>query len=94
MSRAELRVAVDVGSKKHHVAIAGSDGRLLDEFEVAHEKEGFARFFSRVETVRERLDLPVVVAMEGLGGWAIRREDRAVAEGRHVRRRSRMGSAR
>jgi hypothetical protein len=35
-----------------------------------------------------------VVAMEGLGGWAIRREDRAVAEGRHVRRRSRMGSAR
>jgi uncharacterized protein (UPF0276 family) len=65
MSRAELRVAVDVGSKKHHVAIAGSDGRLLDEFEVAHEKEGFARFFSRVETVRERLDLPVALGPSG-----------------------------
>lgn len=70
MSRAELRVALDIGSKKHHVAIAGSDGRLLDEFEVGHEKEGFARFFNRVETLKERLGLPVVVAMEGLGGWA------------------------
>lgn len=70
MSIAELRVAIDIGSKKHHVAIAGSEGGLLDEFEVVHEKDGFARFFTRVETLRKRLNLPVVVAMEGLGGWA------------------------
>ena len=70
MSMSELRVALDIGSKQHRVGIGSADGRVLEEFEITHDKEGFARFFSRVEVFRERLHLPVVVAMEGLGGWA------------------------
>jgi transposase len=67
---AELRVAVDVGSNRHQVAIGSADGRILDEFEISHDREGFERFFNRIAVFEKRLDLPVVVAMEGLGGWA------------------------
>ena len=70
MSRAELRVALDIGSKGHRVGIGTSDGTILDEFEMNHDREGFDRFFSRVSVFEKRLGLPVVVAMEGLGGWA------------------------
>lgn len=70
MSMAELRVALDIGSKKHRVGIGSADGRVLDEFEITHDKEGFERFFNRVGVIEKRLQLPVVVAMEGLGGWA------------------------
>jgi transposase len=70
MSMSELRVALDIGAKQHRVGIGSADGRVLEEFEMTHDKEGFARFFSRVEVFRKRLELPVVVAMEGLGGWA------------------------
>ena len=70
MSMAELRVALDIGSKKHRVGIGSADGRVLEEFEITHDKEGFERFFSRVAVFEKRLELPVVVAMEGLGGWA------------------------
>ena len=70
MSMAELRVALDIGSKKHRVGIGSADGQVLEEFEITHDKEGFAKFFDRVGTFEKRLALPVVVAMEGLGGWA------------------------
>ena len=70
MSMAELRVAVDIGSNRHQVAIGSADGRILDEFEISHDREGFERFFSRIAVFEKRLELPVVVAMEGLGGWA------------------------
>lgn len=70
MSMAELRVALDIGSKKHRVGIGSVDGRVLEEFDITHDKEGFARFFERVAVFEKRLKLPVVVAMEGLGGWA------------------------
>ncbi len=70
MSMAELRVALDIGSKKHRVGIGSAGGRVLDEFDITHDKEGFARFFGRVAVFEKRLKLPVVVAMEGLGGWA------------------------
>lgn len=70
MSMAELRVALDIGSKKHRVGIGSADGRLLEEFDIRHDKEGFEQFFNRVEAFEKRLALPVVVAMEGLGGWA------------------------
>lgn len=70
MSRAELRVAIDIGSARHHVGIGDSTGRVLEEFEITHDREGFARFFSRVAALESSLHLPVVVAMEGLGGWA------------------------
>jgi transposase len=70
MSMAELRVALDIGCKKHRIAIGTADGRVLEEFDITHDKGGFAYFFRRVETRREELSLHVVVAMEGLGGWA------------------------
>lgn len=70
MSMAELRVALDIGSKKHRVAIGTGEGKLIEEFDITHDKEGFATFFQRVSVLEKRYELPVVMAMEGLGGWA------------------------
>lgn len=70
MSRAELRVAVDIGSGGHRVGIGSGDGRVLEEFDITHDREGFAEFFARIDVLAKRFALPVVVAMEGLGGWA------------------------
>jgi transposase len=67
---AELRVAVDVGSSRHRVGIGSADGRILEEFEISHDRAGFEQFFRRVALHEQRLELPVVVAMEGHGGWA------------------------
>jgi transposase len=70
MSMAELRVALDIGSNRHRVGIGSADGRILEEFDISHDREGFERFFSRIAVFEKRYALPVVVAMEGLGGWA------------------------
>ncbi len=70
MSMAELRVALDIGSKQHRVGIGTADGKILEEFEISHDRKGFDLFFSRIALYEKRLKLPVVVAMEGLGGWA------------------------
>src|SRR5260221_9545506 len=70
MSMAELRVAVDIGSKHHRVGIGTAEGAILEEFEISHDREGFELFFSRILIYEKRLRLPVVVAMEGVGGWA------------------------
>lgn len=70
MSMAELRVALDIGSKQHRVGIGLADGKLLEEFEISHDRKGFEVFFSRISIYEKRLGLPVVVAMEGVGGWA------------------------
>jgi len=64
----QLRVGVDVGSRCHSVAIGLSDGRLLDDFEIPHTKEGFREFFARVEASARRHGAPVAVAMEGYNG--------------------------
>jgi transposase len=74
-----LHVGVDIGSRCHAVAIGLSDGRLLEEFEIAHSAAGFEDFFSRIEAQSERHPYPVVVAMEGYGGHA-RPLDSLVAE--------------
>jgi hypothetical protein len=68
MSERELRVALDIGSKKHRVGIATNDGKIVEEFDITHDRAGFDFFFSRVEARRN--DMSVVVAMEGLNGWA------------------------
>ena len=70
MSMAELRVAMDIGSNRHQVAIGTGDGKIVEEFEITHNREGFELFFSRIADHEKRLNLPVVVAMEGIGGWA------------------------
>lgn len=70
MAMAELRVALDIGSKKHHVGIGTGEGAVLEEFDITHDRDGFEKFFRRVSVHQSRCELPVVVAMEGLGGWA------------------------
>ena len=66
----EIRVSVDVGCYTHHVAIGLSDGKLLDEFEIAHQTEGFEEFFARIERHRRHYGGEVSVAMEGYNGYA------------------------
>jgi hypothetical protein len=64
----QLRVGVDVGAQRHHVAVGLTDGSLLDEFEVPHTAEGFGDFFARIEGHAKRHRFPIAVAMEGYNG--------------------------
>jgi transposase len=66
----ELRVSVDVGSRRHSVAIGLSDGQVLEEFEIRHRPEGFEEFFSRIEKHQKAQGCGVAVAMEGYNGYA------------------------
>ena len=66
----ELRVRVDVGYRRHSVAIGLSNGEMLEEFEIAHRPEGFGEFFSRIEKHQKERDCAVAVAMEGYNGYA------------------------
>ena len=66
----ELRVSVDVGSRRHSVAIGLSDGQVLEEFEITHRPEGFQEFFSRIERHQKAKGCGVAVAMEGYNGYA------------------------
>jgi len=74
-----LCVGIDVGCKAHRVGIARPDGSILEEFDISHSDVGFQEFFRRVEEQKERLSLPVAVAMEGFNGYA-RPFDRLVQE--------------
>ncbi|MDO8369606.1 MAG: IS110 family transposase [Candidatus Nitrotoga sp.] len=65
-----IRVAVDVGSTCHRVAVGLPDGKLLDEFDISHNAGGFKEFFHHIESLEKRHQLPVAVAMEGYNGWA------------------------
>jgi transposase len=66
----ELRVSVDVGYRRHSVAMGLSSGELLEEFEIDHRPEGFQEFFSRIEKHRKTKNCAVAVAMEGYNGHA------------------------
>jgi transposase len=66
----ELRVSVDVGYRRHSVAMGLSSGEVLEEFEIDHRPEGFQDFFSRIEKHRKTKDCTVAVAMEGYNGHA------------------------
>ncbi|MFQ5853810.1 MAG: transposase [Candidatus Binatia bacterium] len=70
MTKATIRVAIDVGSERHWVGVGLSEGQVLEGFSIAHNQEGFEHFFRRVELHRQRLERPVEVAMEGYNGWA------------------------
>jgi transposase len=65
-----LRVSIDVGARQHHVAIGLSSGAVLEEFAIAHQPDGFAHFFARLETHHQHYPGPVAVAMEGYNGHA------------------------
>jgi len=66
----ELRVGVDVGYRRHSVAIGLSNGEVLEEFEIVHRPEGFGEFFSRIEKHQRERGCAVAVAMEGYNGYA------------------------
>lgn len=66
----ELRVSVDVGYRRHSVAMGLSSGEVLEEFEIDHRPEGFQEFFSRIEKHLKKEHCSVAVAMEGYNGYA------------------------
>ena len=66
----ELRVSVDVGYRRHSVAIGLASGEVLEEFEIEHRLEGFEDFFSRIEKHNLKQGYSVSVAMEGYNGYA------------------------
>ena len=66
----ELRISVDVGYRRHSVAMGLSSGEVLEEFEIDHRPEGFQEFFSRIEAQRKKRNCAVSVAMEGYNGHA------------------------
>jgi transposase len=71
MGQAEVRVAIDVGCRQHRVAIGDVRGQVLEEFDLPHTATGIAEFFRRVERqVARQQTARVVVAMEGVNGWA------------------------
>ena len=70
MNTSEILVSVDVGCHSHSVAIGLSGGRILDEFEITHNQEGFSRFFAHIQKQEAKYDYPVSVAMEGYNGYA------------------------
>jgi transposase len=75
----QIRVGIDVGCKAHRVGIANPDGKIMEEFDISHTDAGFQDFFRRVEVYKEKLALPVAVAMEGYNGYA-RPLDRLIQE--------------
>ena len=66
----DLRVSVDVGYRRHSVAIGLPSGELLEEFEIAHRPDGFAEFSARIEKQQKTRGCGVVVVMEGFNGCA------------------------
>ena len=60
----EIRVSIDIGSHQHRVAIGLSHGAMLEEFDMAHQAEGFEHFFARVGAYEQEYGCPVSVAME------------------------------
>src|SRR5215212_7404493 len=66
----ESRVSVDVGYRRHSVAIGLPSGEVLEEFEIEHRLEGFQDFFSRIEKHNPQQGCSVAVAMEGYNGYA------------------------
>jgi hypothetical protein len=66
----EVRVSVDIGCHQHRVAIGLSDGKVLEEFDIVHQAEGFEHFFRRIATYEQQYACPVAVAMEGFNGYA------------------------
>jgi transposase len=66
----DIRVSVDVGCRRHSVAIGLPSGQILDEFDMDHRPEGFNLFFQRIEDCQHRYGGEVSVAMEGYNGWA------------------------
>ena len=66
----ELRVSVDVGYRRHSVAMGLSSGEVLYEFEIDHRLESFQEFFTRIEVSAHERKCAVSVAMESYNSHA------------------------
>jgi len=77
----QLQVAVDVGSRRHRVAVGDVAGALLEEFDVEHTRRGLLDFFARIGHWQSKLGWPVAVAMEGFNGWARPLDRQVLAHG-------------
>ena len=67
---AQITVGIDVGCYKHRVAIADPNGDIIEEFDLPHEHLGFTHFFNQLSLHENNYGLPIVVAMEGVNGYA------------------------
>jgi len=76
-----LLVGIDVGCRRHRVAVGMPDGALLDQFDLDHQPTAFNAFFSRVEKQAAKHGLTVSVGMEGHGGWARPLDEMVLAKG-------------
>jgi len=76
-----LLVGIDVGCRRHRVAVGMPDGALLDQFDLEHQPTAFNAFFTRVERHAAKHALPVSVGMEGYGGWARPLDEMVLAKG-------------
>lgn len=73
-----IRVAIDVGSQFHQVAIGDEAGEVLEEFGIDHARQGFADFFARIGRHHAS---DIRVAMEGYNGWARPLDQQILARG-------------
>jgi len=65
-----LSVGIDVGCRQHRVAVARSNGDILQEFSIPHTASGFGALFSELERFASIFKLPIVIGMEGFNGDA------------------------
>lgn len=66
----EIRVAMDIGSRKHRVAIGDPSGKILEEFDLLHEPLSLNSFYKKLESYETKHKAKIVVAMEGYNGYA------------------------
>jgi len=63
-------VSVDTGCYHHHAAVGLSNGEYLGSFEFAHNKTGFATFFTEINHYQQQSNGDVCIAMEAYNGPA------------------------
>ena len=78
----ELHVGIDVGCRRHRIAVGDSEGHIVDEFDVSHDGPGIAEFFKRIDGLAG--EVQVAVAMEGYNGWARPLDRLILAHGWHL----------
>jgi len=77
----QLLVGIDVGCRRHRVAVGMPDGTLIDQFDLDHQPASFDEFFLRVGKQAAKLKLSVSVGMEGYGGWARPLDEMVIGKG-------------
>ena len=77
----QLLVGIDIGCRRHRVAVGMPDGTVIDQFDLDHQPTSFDEFFLRVGKQAAKLKLSVSVGMEGYGGWARPLDEMVIGKG-------------